>query len=75
MMCAGLDPRFYEPGLSSGTGNGYLDRHSEELFMMEPLLDHPVSSSSSLRPTMESSQRPPSLHGSPCPETHSTLTS
>ncbi|WP_421853140.1 hypothetical protein [Novosphingobium sp.] len=36
MMCAGLDPRFYESGLSSCTGYGYLDRHSEACYMMDP---------------------------------------
>jgi hypothetical protein len=36
MMCVGLDPRFNESGLSSGTGYGYLDGQGEALYMMEP---------------------------------------
>ena len=39
MMCMGLDPRFYETGLLSGTGYGYLDQHGEAHYMMERWAD------------------------------------
>jgi len=35
MMCTGLDPKFYETGLSSGTGYGYIEGHGEALYMMD----------------------------------------
>ena len=35
MMCVGLDPRFYESGLSAGSGYGYIDGHCGALYMME----------------------------------------
>ena len=37
LMCAGLDPRFYESGLSQHTGHGYIEGWPTALHMMEPL--------------------------------------
>ena len=46
LMCAGLDPRFYESGLSQHTGHGYIEGWPTALHMMEPSPPHTVPASS-----------------------------